>query len=157
MEKPKIYLDTSVINGLFAYDAPYMVEATVELFERFAQEEYEAYISNLVLAEIEETKDSVKRDKLTRFIVSLEELGIIELRVSEECEELADEYIKKRIIPGRVKADAIHIAIAVVNGLDLIVSWDFNHIVNWKTKVKVNKVNKEQGYPEIDIISPEEV
>jgi len=45
----------------------------------------------------------------------------------------------------------------VVNKLDLIVSWDFDHIVNWRTKISVNKINKEKNYPQIDIVSPEEV
>ena len=75
MEKPKIYLDTSVINGLFAYDAPYMAEATAELFEKFAREEYELYISNLVLAEIGETTNVKRRDRLTDFVSDLKELG----------------------------------------------------------------------------------
>ena len=71
--------------------------------------------------------------------------------------ELSERYISEGIIPERFGSDAIHIAIAVSNGIDAIVSWNFNHIVKLKTRIMVNGVNRLLGYHEIEICSPEEV
>ena len=70
---------------------------------------------------------------------------------------MADRYIKERIIPQGYRSDAIHIAVAVINGIDAIVSWNFEHIVKLKTRVMVNGINRLLGYHEIEICSPEEV
>lgn len=74
-----------------------------------------------------------------------------------EIENLASLYIKNKIIPQRYEEDAIHIAVAVINDLDVIVSWNFKHIVKVKTKLSVNGINRMEGYKEIEIYSPMEV
>ena len=74
-----------------------------------------------------------------------------------ECYELASEYIKKGIIPLRYEDDAFHIAVASVNNIDAIISWNFKHIVKLKTKKEVLGVNALMGYKEIEIYSPLEV
>lgn len=79
------------------------------------------------------------------------------LEVDIETEELAERYIREGIIPIRYRSDALHIAAAVVNGIDVIVSWNFEHIVKLKTRVMVNGVNRLLGYHEVEICSPEEV
>lgn len=79
------------------------------------------------------------------------------LRVDSEVERLADCYIKERIIPEKYRGDALHIAAAVVNRIEVIISWNFEHIVKLKTRIMVNGINKLQGYPGIEICSPEEV
>ncbi len=79
------------------------------------------------------------------------------LEVDIEAEELAERYIREGIIPIRYRSDALHIAVAVINGIEAIVSWNFEHIVKLKTRVMVNGVNRLLGYHEIEICSPEEV
>ena len=79
------------------------------------------------------------------------------LEIDLETEELAERYISEGIIPEKYRSDAIHIAAAVINGIDVIVSWNFEHIVKLKTRVMVDGVNKLLGYHEIEICSPEEV
>jgi hypothetical protein len=79
------------------------------------------------------------------------------LGIDLETEELAERYIKEGIIPKKYRSDALHIAVAVINGIDVIVSWNFEHIVKLKTRVMVDGVNKLLGYHEIEICSPEEV
>jgi len=87
----------------------------------------------------------------------LEETNPYLLEMGIEAEELAERYIKEGIIPERYRGDALHISIAVINGMDAIVSWNFQHIVKLKTRVMVNGVNRLFGYHEIEICSPEEV
>jgi len=70
---------------------------------------------------------------------------------------LAREYIEKGIIPAKYEDDAFHIAVASVNDLDAIVSWNFTHIVKLKTKREVSGINALMGYKPIEICSPQEV
>lgn len=79
------------------------------------------------------------------------------LEVNIEAEELAERYVKEGIIPQRYRSDALHIAMAVINGIEAIISWNFEHIVKLKTRIMVNGINRLLGYHEIEICSPEEV
>lgn len=80
-----------------------------------------------------------------------------ELEFDGECYELAAEYIKRGIIPDKYEDDAFHIAVASVNDLDAIISWNFKHIVKLKTKKEVAGTNLLLGYKELEIYSPMEV
>ena len=77
--------------------------------------------------------------------------------IDEEIRELADRYIFERIIPEKYRNDALHIATAVVNDLDVVVSWNLEHIVKLKTKLGVEGINRLLGYKVIEIVTPEEV
>jgi hypothetical protein len=79
------------------------------------------------------------------------------LEIDEEVKELADRYISAGIIPEKYRNDALHIAVAVVNDLDVIISWNLEHIVKLKTKLGVEGVNILLGYKTIEIMTPEEV
>jgi hypothetical protein len=83
--------------------------------------------------------------------------GLEELALSESARELAAKYIQEGIIPPKYEADALHIAIASVNDMDVLVSWNFEHMVKLKTKREVASINTFMGYGEIDIYSPWEV
>ncbi len=77
-------------------------------------------------------------------------------QVTTEAESLASEYIRREIIPSAYFDDALHIAIAVTSNADILVSWNFEHIVKRKTRIEVNLVNSLLGYRNIDIIAPPE-
>ena len=87
----------------------------------------------------------------------MREINPLLLTANQEAMELSERYVNEGIIPERYKSDALHIAIAVSNDIDAIVSWNFNHIVKLKTRIMVNGINKLLGYHEIEICSPEEV
>ena len=154
MKKIKIYLDTSVINFLFADDVQEKRDITKRLFEEIARNKYEPYISELVIAEINRTKDEQKKDKLLKVIQKYQPK---ELPSNEEVYYLAEKYIEAKIIPREFEEDAVHIAYAIVNNLDALVSWNMRHIVKLKTRWGVNSINKIEGYKDIELISPEEV
>ena len=80
-----------------------------------------------------------------------------ELTLGYDSQLLAKEYMKRNIIPAKYEDDAFHIAIASVNNLDVIVSWNFKHIVKLKTKREVAGINTLMGYKPIEIYSPLEV
>lgn len=149
----RIYTDTSVINGLYAQD-PRIVEITQCFFQSAKFGKFTIYSSNLLADEIRKTSNIGLRQQLMN---TVEEYQIETLPVSEEAKQLAHIYVKEKIIPPRYFADALHIAMATIHNIPVLVSWNFEHIVRYKTRVGANRVNKNAGYPQIDLCSPEEV
>jgi len=153
LRRIKYYLDTSVLNFFFAEDDIAKRDITVKFFDQLHLIADQVCISDEVIREINQAPESI-RIQLDGLINKIEPLL---LEVNAEVEELADRYIKEEIIPERYRRDAIHIAVAVINGIEAIVSWNFSHIVKLKTRVMVNGINRLLGYHEIEICSPEEV
>ncbi len=150
----RIYVDTSVINGLYINDAPWIKEATENFFAAANKNNYVVYASDFVVVEIERTADPAKRKQLLN---AVKEYRLEKLAITEEAEQLAEKYIKNDVIPHKYLPDALHIAIAAVHKIPVLVSWNFKHIVRHKTRVGANSVNEKCGYIQIDICSPEEV
>ena len=88
-------------------------------------------------------------------LVNRHEWSILEL--DQAAKGLAARYISEGVIPAKYRDDAYHIAIATVNNLDAILSWNFQHIVKMKTKREVVAINLTEGYKPIDIYTPGEV
>lgn len=78
------------------------------------------------------------------------------LELNDESRNLAQTYINEKILGEANLNDAYHIAIATVNRLDVLVSWNFKHIVNYDKIKLFNSINLRLGYPLIDIRSPRE-
>ena len=76
---------------------------------------------------------------------------------TEDCIDLVTEYLKKKIIPNKYRDDGRHIAVAVVNDADVIVSWNCRHMANIEKKRMFNAVNLLLGYRQVDIVTPMEV
>jgi len=149
----RIYVDTSVINGLYAQDKR-IKEITEHFFRIVQYANHILYGSEVVAIEIKSTSDLGKRKLL---IKTIEDFSIEILPLSEEIENLASYYVKSKIIPVKYRADAQHIACCVMYNIPVLVSWNFEHIVKHKTRVEVNRISRKLGLPEIDICSPEEV
>ncbi len=147
----KIYLETSVINFLFAEDSPEKMRITQEFFNII--NEYEIYISDIVLLEIEQAPEQ-KKELLMNII---NKYKIRALENTEEIENLADIYIKEGIIPKKYYNDALHIAIATKYKMDAIISWNLTHIVKFKTKFQVKAINERLKEKDVIICTPEEM
>lgn len=149
----RIYLDTSVISGLYTRD-PGIHAITHDFFSAAKFGNYTLYSSEIAAIEIKATSNIKLRQML---IEALEEHQIEILPISEEAEALARRYTKEKIIPAKYIADALHIAMASIHGIPILASWNFKHIVKHKTRVEVNRINQESGLLQIDICSPQEV
>jgi len=115
---------------------------------------YLIYSSPVVIREIENADEDTKA-KLFHLI---KKYVPVMLEVNEEIDELADVYIREKIVPEKKRDDALHIAIATVNELDALVSWNYRHLANLVKKEKVHSVNITQGYlKELEMITPMEV
>lgn len=155
MRKLKLYLDTSIINYLFADDAPKEKEITHRLFNSLNSGEYEVYISDVVIKEIEKTPNLEHRQRL---LDQTKQNNLISLESSEEIEQMAKNYISENIIPEHKLEDALHIAFATVHELDILVSWNYEHLANIKKEEKINSINIKSGYTKLlRMITPLEV
>jgi len=148
--KIKVYLDTSVISALFDEKNPQRQFLTQLFFK--SVESLDVYISEVVLAEIDDTRDTRLREKLKKTAISFKVLPI-----NQESSILADEYVRQGAMPSDYPEDALHISIATVNSLNYLLSWNFEHIVKVKTRKIVNMINDSLGYPDLEIITPAEL
>lgn len=87
----------------------------------------------------------------------IEEFKVRICPLTNEADRLAEEYVRRNVIPANVRADAEHIAVCSVSGLEVLASWNFRHIVNLRTKIVVKDINTEMGYPTPNIVRPDEV
>ena len=149
MFRPRIYVDTSVIGGCFDNE---FEEYSNQLFEEFIKGEKKLVISDLVLFELEGAPENVKEvlNKVT-------ENNIEYVFINEESVILTNAYLKEGVIAENSLSDARHIAIATVERVDVLVSWNFKHIVNLNRIHLINSVNLKLGYPILEIRSPMEV
>ncbi len=149
MKKPRIYIDTSVIGGCF--DAEFSRWSN-SLLKDFAAGTFMPIVSDVVAAEIQDAPEAVRQeyDHLTRGGHEL-------ILVTEEVVELADAYQRKGILTPKFYDDCLHIALASVAEADLLVSWNFRHIVHFDKIRLFNAVNLELGYKPLQIYSPREV
>jgi predicted nucleic acid-binding protein len=150
LKKIKVYLDTSTISHLFAEDTPEKMEDTNRLWKDLAKGQYEVYISQTVLAEISKCPEP----KRGRMLIRLRELKFEVLEPTDEVRELGFVYIDEGVLNEKNFDDCLHIAYAVIYNCDVIVSWNFKHLVNFRTINRVKIVNSINGYSEIGIISP---
>jgi hypothetical protein len=149
MKKIRIYADTSVVGGCFD---PEFKEWSNGLLLDFQRGVFQLILSVLVDAEIQGAPDEVKKIYI-KFRQSAVEIAELTL----ESIELANAYIEHKILSPNFINDARHIAIATVSNADLLVSWNFHHVVNFEKTLKFNAVNMEMGYKPILIYSPMEV
>ena len=156
MRKLALYLDTSVLSFAIAEDISNEdKDITVKLLEEINKGKYEGFISNVVIREPGNTRDPTRRDKLLQLVSDVEFNDV--LSVDEDIYSLADKYIEEGIIPVVYRDDALHIALTSFNGLDILISWNFKHLVKHKTRIQVAGVNTMLGYKAIDICTPWEV
>ena len=146
---PRVYIDTSVIGGCLDEE---FQDRSERLFEDFETGRLRAVISNITIAEILEAHEEV-RSLLDRSAIQKAEKVFLD----EEATLLADAYIQEGAVNEARRVDAQHIAIATIERVDILVSWNFQHIVKWSRIRAFNAVNLKRGYPQLEIRSPQEV
>ncbi|HEX6367880.1 MAG TPA: type II toxin-antitoxin system VapC family toxin [Longimicrobium sp.] len=149
MRTPRIYVDTSVIGGCFD---PEFALWSNGLFKDFRLGIYAPVLSAIVTAEIQPAPEPI-RGKYAELV----ELGAEILQPDAAAEQLARVYMDRKIVPPKYSDDALHIALATTADVDLLVSWNFKHIVHYDKIRLFNAVNMELGYKALQIYSPREV
>ena len=147
--KQRIYIDTSVVGGF--YDIEFM-EYTRPFFEKIKRGEIIIMYSNLLEKELQNAPERVKQ-----VIKELPVENIEYIEISDESIDLAQKYIDENVVGKTSFEDCLHIALATMNKADILISWNFKHIVNMTRIRGYNSVNLKFGYPQIDIRSPREL
>ena len=153
MRKLKVYIETTLFNFYVDEDRGFVHDSTLALFKEIAAGKYEAFTSDYVIDELGRAPEE-KQEKMLSLI---SEYNITVLNYNDEAVALADKYIAERAIPMTHTTDALHIAVATVNDLDMIVSMNFQHIVKRKTKFITGNINVLNGYRVVEILNPMEV
>lgn len=147
--KPRLYFDTSVFGGV--YDKEFQ-EETIALFEMVKAEEITCVYSDLTELELENAPEKVKEH-----FINLPNKSIEFIEITEEMDQLANNYIIEKVVGETSIDDCRHIACATIMKVDYLVSWNFKHIVNVFRIRGYNSVNLKNGYIQLDIRSPKDI
>jgi predicted nucleic acid-binding protein len=145
----RFYIDTSVIGGVF--DTEFEEHSTI-LMEKVKLGQIKAVISEVTESEIMEARKEI-RD----FYSSLPKDSIEFVEITKDSVLLADSYIKANVVGKTSRNDCLHISIATINRVDILVSWNFKHIVNIYRIRGYNSVNIKLGFPALEIRSPKDI
>ena len=153
--KPSVYIETSVISYLTARpsnDLRAMANqsATSEWWEA-QRPNYSAFVSDLVISEARKGHPEAAQRRLD--VIAALPL----LKISHEVLALAQALIESHALPQKAEADAYHVAIAVVNGVDYLLTWNCTHIANAHMRPKIESTCRAHGYEPPIICTPLEL
>ena len=149
MKKQRIYFDTSVFGGY--YDSEFE-EFTKPLFNRIEKGEFILLYSPVTEEELENAPDRVRN-----LVRNLKTQQTEFLETTDESVDLAVEYISEKVVGKTSYADCLHIALATIYRADLLISWNFKHIVNIDRIRGYNSINIKNGYKQLEIRSPRDI
>lgn len=156
MKKFAIYIETSVF-GFYDDENPInknKKQATRLLLRQIKEGYFEAYISSVTIKELSEAPLPIKERLLS--LVKNNKIQVVEVD-SSELNSLLENYMKEKIVPEDFEDDAAHVAYATLLKVDILVSFNLEHIVNeWNIR-RFNAVNLKEGYAQVEIRTPEEV
>ena len=145
----RVYADTSVFGGVLDEE---FAEPSRRFFDRVRRGEFTLVVSTQVLRELSGAPQAV-RDEFD----TIPESSLETVPISPAVEALADAYLVAGVLGSGCRDDALHVAAASVTTADLIVSWNFRHIVNYRRISRYSAVNVLHGYRPIEIRSPAEL
>lgn len=153
--KPTVYIETSVISYLTARPSRDVVAAayqqvTREWWDR-AADRFDLVASELVVAEAGAGDTDAARTRLK----ALEAITLLD--ATEDAAKLAGKLTAFGAVPQRAAEDAAHIAIAVTNGIDYLVTWNFRHIANAAMRSRIERMCRQEGYVPVVICTPNEL
>ena len=147
--KQRFYFDTSVFGGVFDRE---FENATLQLFERLKLGKIICVFSDLTESEL---LDAPKRVK--EYFKHLPQEYLERVVVNDDVLKLATKYIDEKVVGQTSFDDCLHIAAATVNKADILVSWNFKHIVNVYRIRGYNSVNLRSNYQSLEIRSQKEI
>lgn len=147
--KQRFYIDTSVVGGYFDEE---FKDATKKFFERFENDEIIFVVSDLLDFELLNAPKKVKE-----LLDKYDSKNIEYLALNNDSIELANKYIDEKVVGKTSLVDCRHIALATINKVDVLASWNFKHIVNLERIHGYNAVNLKNGYQILEIRNPKDL
>ena len=149
MKRMRVYIDTSVLGGCF--DTEFR-DASQQFVQSVRDGRILPLISEILLRELREALAEVQG------LLSVILQGDVErLEVTTDAVDLHDVYLRTSVVATRYPYDARHVAVATVARADVLVSWNFRHMVNPIRIRAFNGVNTAQGYGPIIIMTPTDI
>ena len=145
----RVYIDTSVVGGYF--DQEFSTD-TIPFFENVIAGKIFIIVSDLLEAELLRAPDQVRQ-----FLETIPGTSIERIQLTEQAAQLADNYITAKIVGKTSRADCQHIAMATLAHVDVLISWNFKHIVNLDKIRGYNGINYQLGHSLIEIRTPKEI
>jgi len=145
----RAYIDTSVLGGV--YDVEFAVPSRT-LIQAVKERRIIAMVGSTTLAELAHAPDRVQA-----VLAELPPDAVVRCGITDEVEELRDAYLAAGVLAPKWRDDATHVATATIHDADVLVSWNFRHIVNFDKIRLFNAVNLRLGYRQIAIHSPLEL
>jgi predicted nucleic acid-binding protein len=154
--KEKLYIETSVVSYLAARPSRDLLiaarqEATAELWSKLLSSGFTGYVSTLVHQEAQQGDPEQARTRmgaLSSFVV---------LDIDHEAQVLAEQILAAKAVPAEYPDDALHMAVAAVNGMDVLVTWNFAHLNNPIARTKIRQIVEGNGYRCPEVCSPDEL
>ena len=147
--KQRFYFDTSVFGGVFDKE---FEEVTLQLFERVKLGQIVCVYSDLTESEL-----LYAPEKVRNYFKSLSKKNIERVIVNDEILTLASKYVNEKVVGQTSFDDCVHIAAATLSKVDILVSWNFKHIVNVYRIRGYNAINIRSNYQSLEIRSPKEI
>lgn len=146
----RVYLDTSVFS---AYHDEAVRDRQIQTEEFWARRnQFEVSTSELAREELGQTPDPARRRQLLALLE-----GLAVHPITDMMRALARSYMEAGVFSELMYNDGVHVAAAVLTRQDVLLSWNFRHLVNRRRRAQVNQVNISLGLPTIDIVAPPEV
>ena len=153
--KPTVYVETSVIGYLTSWPSGDLIVAGRQKITRDwwrdAPGRFELIVSERVISESSAGDPQAVKDRLAVL------QGLPLLSASQEAQDLVDALLAQGAVPLTEPEDAMHIALAAVNGIEYLVTWNFKHIANAAMRLTINKVCTAAGYDPVTICTPAEL
>jgi len=153
--KPSVYLETTIPSYLTAWRSPELVMAARQEVTRdwwdTRRGDLELFVSQLVIDEASAGDPDAAAGRLAAID------GIPLLEATEGTDELVESLVRALALPPKAAADAAHIALTVINGMDFLLTWNCTHIANAALRPQIEATCKAQGYKMPVICTPEEL
>ena len=151
---PLVYVETSVISYLVARPSRDIVTAAHQQVTREWWEQrsrFDLFASQAVLTE------AARGDAIVAALRLQALASVMMLPVTAEAGGLAEHLIQANAMPAEAAIDALHVAVAVANGMDYLVTWNCTHIANATLRTKIERACREAGFQAVVICTPEEL
>jgi len=145
----RLYFDTSVFSAYYDERTPERLQATREFWSTLKP--HQLICSTLTIDELRQAE----HNRAEQFTLLLQEFQVVTL--TSAMHDLANAYVNAGVVPMRYLDDALHIAAATCSDANVLVSWNFRHLVKRNTRLLVNYVNAQHSLPSIEILAPPEL
>ena len=153
--KPTVYIETTVIGYLTSRFRSDVTVAghqnTTREWWTNAADRFSLLASQLVVLECSAGDADAAQERRE----ALQHVQL--LQTTPEAEKLANALMAGHAVPISHPEDALHIALATVNGVEYLVTWNFRHIANATARIAIERVCREAGYEPPVICTPEEL